>query len=379
MRISFTAIETFKQCPQKYKFKYIDRKRAPKSIEAVFGNLIHNVLKFLHSKNPLLPTQEEVLNFYKENWPSSNEVKWKDQNEEISYFNQGVKILIDYYNKNKNLDSKILALESPFELILKSNQEEHILSGKIDRIDKIKDDLFEIIDYKTTKTMPPQESVDNNLQLSVYYLGILNRWPSLKNATIKVSLYFLKHGEKLSAFIDNEKSEITKEKILSVINDIKKSDFYPLPSSLCDWCGYKNICPMWKHQFEQDYTEEEIKKAARELFLLSNEIKQNKKRLMELKNIINDYCNKNNLERVFFDEGYITRNLKIIYEYNIEKIKPILESVGLWKDLLSLDKNKLKMIFKKLPLSIKMEIENNKIVSKKIKTLSLKRLKKNSQ
>lgn len=379
MRISFTAIETFKQCPQKYKFKYIDRKRAPKSIEAVFGNLIHNVLKFLHSKNPLLPTQEEVLNFYKENWPSSNEVKWKDQNEEISYFNQGVKILIDYYNKNKNLDSKILALESPFELILKSNQEEHILSGKIDRIDKIKDDLFEIIDYKTTKTMPPQESVDNNLQLSVYYLGILNRWPSLKNATIKVSLYFLKHGEKLSAFIDNEKSEITKEKILSVINDIKKSDFYPLPSSLCDWCGYKNICPMWKHQFEQDYTEEEIKKAARELFLLSNEIKQNKKRLMELKNIINDYCNKNNLERVFFDEGYITRNLKIIYEYNIEKIKPILESVGLWKDVLSLDKNKLKMIFKKLPLSIKMEIENNKIVSKKIKTLSLKRLKKNSQ
>lgn len=379
MHISFSAIETFWQCPQKYKFQYIDRIKAPKSIEAIFGTLIHDVLKYFHSKNPLLPTLEEVLNYYKDNWPAQDKMHWKNQNEEISYFNQGVKILTDYYSKNKDLNTKILALESHFELPLKDSGEEHTLSGIIDRIDKLDEGIFEIIDYKTTKTMPSQENIDNNLQLSCYYLGIINRWPSMKDASVKLSLYFLKHGEKLTSTRTPEQLDKTKEKILLTIGEIKKSDFRPIPSSLCDWCGYKNTCPMWRHQFEKEYTDEEVKNAAKELFNLSDELKKTKQRFIELKTIINDYCDKNNFERVFTDDGYITRSLKIIYDYDVDKIKTILDSIKKWQEVLSFDKKKLTKIIKFLPPSLKTEIENTKVISKKIRSLSLKKIKNNTE
>ena len=55
------------------------------------------------------------------------------------------------------------------------------------------------IDYKTGKRMPSQDALNRNLQLSLYSLGLQNRWPHLKPEDIKLSLYFLKHGEKLTA------------------------------------------------------------------------------------------------------------------------------------------------------------------------------------
>lgn len=377
MRVSFSAIETFKQCPQKYKFKYIDKIKAPKTIEAIFGSLIHDVLKYFHSQRPLVPILEEVLNYYKDKWPSPENVNWRSQDEELSYFNQGVKILTDYYQKNRSLDSKILALETRFELPLKKGlKEEYVLSGIIDRIDKIDEGIFEIIDYKTSKTIPSQKIVDTNLQLYCYYLGAIHRWPSLKNASIKLSLYFLKHGEKLSTFSDFKQIELTKEEILLSIEKIKKSNFQPTPSSLCDWCGYKTICPMWRHQYQKDYSDKEVKKLVSKLINLSEEIKQLKKCAIKIKQDLNEYLNKNNLERLFSENGYITRNTKIIYDYDLKKVENILKSINKWQDVLSFDKKKLEKILKNLPPSLKIEIEKAKIVSKTIKGLSLKKTKK---
>ncbi|TSA57417.1 PD-(D/E)XK nuclease family protein, partial [bacterium] len=37
MRISYSSLENFKQCPLKYKFSQIDKIKEPKSKEAIFG------------------------------------------------------------------------------------------------------------------------------------------------------------------------------------------------------------------------------------------------------------------------------------------------------------------------------------------------------
>ena len=38
-KTSYSALETFKQCPQKYKFQQIDRIKAAKNKDAVFAGL----------------------------------------------------------------------------------------------------------------------------------------------------------------------------------------------------------------------------------------------------------------------------------------------------------------------------------------------------
>jgi len=65
-------------------------------------------------------------------------------------------------------------------------------------MDEINKNGIEIIDYKTSRKMPSQEMVDKNLQLSIYHLGLIKRWPHISPGEVKLSLYFLEHGEKIS-------------------------------------------------------------------------------------------------------------------------------------------------------------------------------------
>ena len=102
-------------------------------------------------------------------------------------------------------------LESSFNILIQDDQETHILRGKIDRIDKLKDGVFEIVDYKTDRRLPSQESADNNIQLSIYHLALTSRWPNL-NGGSKIEFIFLKHGEKLTTKRTSAKLEETKMK-----------------------------------------------------------------------------------------------------------------------------------------------------------------------
>ena len=164
MRISYSALETHKTCPLKYKYQNIDRIRSPKSKEAVFGTILHATLKFIHDPGLLSPTLEDALDYFSKNW---NSEVFELETEERSAFSQGVQMIQDYYQKNDPKSSNIVDLESRFQFEIGPENEKHIVSGIVDRIDKTSDG-YEIIDYKTSKKMPSQEKVDNDLQLSVY-------------------------------------------------------------------------------------------------------------------------------------------------------------------------------------------------------------------
>ena len=61
MRTSYSAIQTYLQCPKRYEFQDIQKIRVPKSREAIFGTLIHSTLHFMFQQDPLFPTLEEVV------------------------------------------------------------------------------------------------------------------------------------------------------------------------------------------------------------------------------------------------------------------------------------------------------------------------------
>ncbi len=166
-----------------------------------------------------------------------------------------------FYEKNAPWNFTIVDLESRFEVALTDEKtgETHILAGIIDRIDKLPDGKYEIIDYKTSKRMPSQDALNRDLQLSLYSLGLQKRWPHLSAEDIKLSLYFLKHGEKLSTKATAETTEKTKEHVLKTVGDIQErirsgKEFEPMPSALCDWCAFKPICPAWKHLYKKQET-----------------------------------------------------------------------------------------------------------------------------
>lgn len=384
IKTSYSALDTFKQCPLKYKFQVVDKIKVPKLKEAVFGNKIHSALQFFHSKQPISPTLDELLNYLKDIWES----KVFSGEEDMIYFSEAIKILKNYYEyylRNKDKFT-VLDTETRFEVLLENPKDKEgkcLLAGIVDRIDKTSDGNIEIIDYKTTKRLPSQEDINHSLQLSLYCLGIINRWPQfIKNSVenIKLTFYYLKHQEKITTHRTKEQLDRIQEQVWEKLAQIEKSDFQPLPSALCDWCGYRKICPMWKHLYKEQMSidDQQIKNIVDEFFNLKQINSQNNKRMNELKEIIEGYLNKENIERVFGEIGYITRLLLVRYEYEMDKIKEILEPIGRWHDILSIDTNKLKILLKSLPYPIKKEIEKAKKINKEYKILksSTKKVKK---
>ena len=378
MRISYSGLDTFSTCPAKYKFQYIDRIRTPRSKEAAFGTLIHECLKVFHDPSQPTPLSEDnLLKCFTEKWDNSI---YQDTQEEAFAFHQGIEILKNYYVQNQGLEFNIINLEMPFEVLLsgENKQELHQVTGRIDRIDKLSDNSFEIIDYKTSKKMPSQESIDNNLQLSIYYLGIINRWPSLKkeNRPVKLSLCYLRHGEKLSTIQTNQQIKQNKQGILSLIDQIQQSSFESKTNPLCDWCQYQPYCPLYKHKYikkEQIVDEIKIKDVIKEFFEIKEKQSTGTKRLSELKDMINKYCDANQLDRVFSDQGHITRLAQKRFSYDAKKLREILEPLGKWNQILTVDKTKFKKIVDSLPSDTRKQIDAAKTLEKEFKVITMRK------
>ena len=365
MKTSYSALETYRTCPQKYKFQEIDKIRVPKRIEAVFGTLVHSALKFMFERNPLYPTLDEVVGFYADRFKeASDKIVWSDperrEAEEKLYFEEGVKIIKNFFKKNQPWTFNVLELEGRFslELLDELSGTVHTLSGIIDRIDKdIESEVYEIIDYKTGKKMPAQKDLETNLQLGLYHLALITRWPHLKPDQIKVSLYFLKHNDKVSAVPSEKTAKALKDRVLQTVREIEKAKetgiFPPLPGPLCNYCGYRAMCPMWSHEYKRVETpapnESEVAAAIQEFFELKLDGDVQKKRTAELRNIILKYMESEQVERVFGGPGYITKSIVERTSFDMEKMEPVLKERGFWEKILAPDTKRLEKLMGMLP------------------------------
>lgn len=329
----------------------------------IFGTAVHSALNFMFERTPLYPTLDEIIDFFCVKWDEETQIFSDEEfaEKKKAYREEGVALLKNFYKKNQPWNFNAIDLETRFEVELDDQKsgEKHLLTGIIDRIDKNMDDeSYEIIDYKTSKKMPAQDIVDKDLQLSIYHMGLLKRWPHLDPRKIKLSLYFVKHGEKISTSRSGKQLEETKQLVLKTIDEINErvergNDFPPHPSALCDWCGYRKMCPMWKHLYQSQTSEiksqKDMEPIIKEYFDIKEQNQKNKERLDELKTVIYGFMDDQKIERVFGESGYVTRTARESASYDMEKAKEILEPINKWKDILVADEKKLEKLLEELP------------------------------
>ena len=254
MRIySYSQLDTFETCPLKFKWRYIDRIKKPEeeNVEAFVGSRVHEALQRLHNDLILsrLISLDELLAHYRtlwqKEWKPSIKIVQPDLTPE-NYFDYGAQCLRNYYEHYHPFhQSQTLKTEAHIFFPL-DPAHRYRLQGYIDRVARRPAGTYEIHDYKTGRSLPPQEKVDSDRQLGLYQLGLMNQWTDVD----RVELFWHYVGFKvtLRSRRSPEQLEALRTETIQLIDRIESEKaFEPQKNSWCDWCEYRADCPLWKH------------------------------------------------------------------------------------------------------------------------------------
>ena len=352
MRLSYSSINTYETCPAKYRFQYESKLPTQPSPALSFGDSLHQALHRFHNRPvPVAPGLAELLETLQSVWVSDG---YADGSEERTYYDHAVQVLELYYAENAPSYVISAALEHRFQI----DVEGVTISGVIDRMDRLPGGGYEIIDYKTSRKLPPLSRIHDDLQLSIYHLAAQEVWGIEPE---RLTLYFLLPGQRLSTTRAPADIDQLRRRIATVAERIDAGMFEARENPLCGWCDFQPMCPVFRHRYEL----EENDPAPRMTELVDEWIelkKQNRgiwKRMDELSALINAFCEEHDYRRLYGSNGdAIDRRPQHVTAPDVAKLRQTLEPRGLWDQVLTVDTKKLGELIesRKLPPDVEEAI-----------------------
>jgi putative RecB family exonuclease len=335
MKLSYSSISTYETCPAKFRFQYEERLPTSRSPALSFGDSLHRALHRFHNRPvPIAPSLPELLEMLDDEWVGEG---FRDPEEEHVYLEHGRQVLAQYHRENAGSFRIPAALEFRFHIEIEGVQ----LSGTIDRMDRIPGGGYEIIDYKTNRRLPPKAVVDQDLQLSLYFLAAKEVWGIEPE---RLTLYFLLPGQRMSTFRTSAHADELRRRIALVAERIEAGMFEPRQNPLCDWCDYQAMCPLYRHKYEklEGDPAPRMTEMVDEWIVLKREDWERYRRLEDLKALINAFCEEHGYRRLFGSDGSaIDRRPQHITAPDEARVRSILEPLGLWELVISVDPKKL--------------------------------------
>jgi len=243
---SHSKLASYQQCPQKYKFRYIDEIPPPiRSIELHLGDSVHRALEQLYAgaRDGQVMSRDDLLACFQQKWDEGFTPQLRIVRAGTSartYLELGRKMLADYHwSFHPFTQSTTLKLEEKFLFPL---SEAHEMRGIIDRLAKNQDGTLEIHDYKTSRRLPNPAQVASDVQLALYEIAIRHRWP--ETSSVSLIWHYLAFDKEIKITKTTEQLEAVKRNALGLIQRIEAATAYPTHvTAICDWCEYKEICP----------------------------------------------------------------------------------------------------------------------------------------
>ncbi len=326
MRISYSRFATYRMCPQQYKLQYVDRVPVPTAVQLHFGSAVHEALNFMYAPRHLrMPEVEQVVEAFVQAWRGRESEVTEEERQ--AYFEQGVEMLRRHWETHREREEgrSTAATEQFFNIPF---DEGHLLAGRIDRVDVLPGNRLEIIDYKTSRRMPPQRDMESNAQLAIYRMAADHLYPGREVTT---TLVYLLHDFEMRLTQTEEFLEETRDEIREVLVGIQGEEYETTPGRHCDWCAYRQHCPLFRAPVVPEDVEVDVAALLREYAELEAEEKEAAARRGELRAAIEEYLDRCETERVE-GGGYVAerRSYKRVAGWDAERLRAALEPLGLW-------------------------------------------------
>lgn len=310
---SHSRISSFENCPLKFKYKYVDKVEPLRgNIEAFMGSRVHETLEKLYRDKMFqkVCSIDELIKFYNQRWEKEMRddiYVVKEEYTPENYRKMGEEYIQNYYETYKPFtDGVTIALEKKFFFPLDDTG--YWITGIIDRLTEV-DGVYEIHDYKTSLYLPTKEEIRKDRQLPLYAIALQHMYDA---DDIELVWHYVAFNKEIRVKKDEQRLEKMKEetikKIMEIEEAIEKDEFPPRETSLCPYCEYQPICPLFRHKYAiealppEEARWEDGHALVNKYWEVESKIKELEKIKEELKEKIVSYARKNEVQYVYGSE-----------------------------------------------------------------------------
>jgi DNA helicase-2/ATP-dependent DNA helicase PcrA len=231
LMLSASDIETYRGCPLRYKFARVLRVPQEPTLNQRFGILVHQVLERYHQL--AVESLDELLALLDAGWRRGG---FAYSDEELQLRSKAGTALRRYYQRIAEEPVEPVWFERAFSFKIGP----HTLRGRVDRVDRLADGGYELIDYKTGRPRSAA-ALREDVQLSLYAVAAREAWNM--EATQQSYLYVL-DDEKVRVPSSEIDADWIADTVGEVAGGILAQDFEPTPSyTVCSMCDYRIACP----------------------------------------------------------------------------------------------------------------------------------------
>ncbi|MDH7570324.1 MAG: PD-(D/E)XK nuclease family protein [Armatimonadota bacterium] len=234
--LSPTRIATFLECRRLYYYIYVrkfPRYFAPRPWFSL-GTSLHRALEQHHLAGG--PREEDVAALVQrlENvWVSAGYGSAEAAAAKLAEARQW---LVAYHQEAPKLEGETLFLEKS----LRVDRGAYILSGRIDRLDRLPDGLLEVVDYKSGERVPTEADVADDLAIAIYQ--VLSSF-TFQCPKVKGSLYHLATNRKVSVVRDSAQLQEVARQVDAVFAEVcAEQTFERRKSARCERCDFHARC-----------------------------------------------------------------------------------------------------------------------------------------
>jgi DNA helicase-2/ATP-dependent DNA helicase PcrA len=235
LRLSASKIETYLDCPLKFKFSNILGVPTPPRTYFDIGTSVHAVAEHLTElqKEGTAPTEELAFEILAKEWNSNAFQSETQENQAKEKAKEMVRTYLKWISENPNTP---VAVEQRFQIEIGGVP----FNGFIDRVEKTPNGEFEVVDFKTGAVYENSKSIKENPQMNIYALGTEKLYGKLPK---KTSLFYLKHDKIVHNEIESSQVEKVKGTIEEKVKAILNEEFEATPSfQVCRNCEFWDIC-----------------------------------------------------------------------------------------------------------------------------------------
>ena len=386
---SHSRLNTYETCPLQFKLQYIDKAEVVKKegIAPFLGSRVHDALQKLYMdlRYSKLLTLDELIIFYNEVWAKKCNDAVVITNKELSaqnYKDTGIRCLKDYYERYAPFNQAATILIEERKSLSLSGDSKYKIQGYIDRLDRTKDGVYEIHDYKTGRLLS-QDELDKDRQLALYEIIVRKEFPDVKN--VRLIWHFLATDTEISSTRTSKQLEDLRKETIALIDKIEAdTEFKHSESSLCEWCDYWAYCPAKKHLVKvealppEEFLSEDGVALVNKYASAWNRAREAEDEKERLREALIAYAKKEGVETIIGSD----RSVKVAFEEGMrfppkdaperEELEKAIKKSGLWDEVSELDKKSLKEAIeagrwdKKLIKKIKEFISTEETVSVRI-------------